>query len=62
MADPESPVGPVYGHNGGGPGYTASAFHAPALAPGGTTACALCGVEDDSLAETLVFDALPAPV
>jgi D-alanyl-D-alanine carboxypeptidase len=57
MADPESPVGPVFGHDGGGPGYDASAFHAPRLAAGGVTACALCAVEEAFLAENLVLDA-----
>jgi D-alanyl-D-alanine carboxypeptidase len=55
MADPE--VG-VFGHGGGGPGYGASAFHAPGLGPGGATACALCAVEEDFLAESLVLDVL----
>jgi CubicO group peptidase (beta-lactamase class C family) len=27
MADLDNQLGPVYGHNGGGPGYAASAFH-----------------------------------
>ena len=27
MADPDCPYGEMYGHNGGGPGYSASAFH-----------------------------------
>jgi D-alanyl-D-alanine carboxypeptidase len=61
MADPESPIGPVFGHNGGGPGYDASAFHAPGLAAGGATACAVCAVEEASLAEGLVLDALALP-
>ena len=39
MGDPASPSGPIWGHEGGGPGYGASAFHAPAL--GGVTACAM---------------------
>lgn len=56
MADPESPFGPVFGHNGVGPGYNASAFHALRLTLGGATVCALCAVEEDSLAENLVFD------
>jgi D-alanyl-D-alanine carboxypeptidase len=29
MADPGSPIGPVIGHGGGGPGYSAAAFAAP---------------------------------
>jgi D-alanyl-D-alanine carboxypeptidase len=58
MGTLESPLGPVYGHNGGGPGYGASAFHAPALGPGGVTACALCASEEEHLPEQLVFAAL----
>lgn len=61
MADPESPAGPVFGHDGGGPGYDASAFHAPRLAAGGVTACALCAVEEAFLAESLVLDAFALP-
>jgi D-alanyl-D-alanine carboxypeptidase len=61
MADPDSPIGPVFGHNGGGPGYVASAFHAPRLGRGGATACALCAVEEDFLAENLVLDTLALP-
>jgi D-alanyl-D-alanine carboxypeptidase len=57
MADPESPWGPLFGHGGGGPGYDASVFHAPGLARGGTTVCALCAVEEDFLAENLVAEA-----
>jgi hypothetical protein len=37
---------------------SASAFHAPALGPGGVTACALCASEEEHLAEQLVFAAL----
>ncbi|MCB0064145.1 MAG: beta-lactamase family protein [Caldilineaceae bacterium] len=31
MGDPASPVGVLWGHGGGGPGYAASAFHMPDL-------------------------------
>jgi hypothetical protein len=31
MGDPESPWGPVWGHIGGGPGYSPSAFFVPQL-------------------------------
>jgi D-alanyl-D-alanine carboxypeptidase len=58
MGTRESSFGPLYGHNGGGPGYSASAFHAPGLAPGGVTACALCASEEAGIAEQLVFAAL----
>lgn len=39
MGDPASRYGPIFGHEGGGPGYGASVFHAAAL--GGLTACAM---------------------
>lgn len=49
---------PVYGHNGGGPGYGASAF-AALDAPGGpAVACAMCAFEDERVPEDLVFAAL----
>jgi D-alanyl-D-alanine carboxypeptidase len=57
MGDPDSPLGPVWGHNGGGPGYTASAFHAAAS---GVSVCALCASEAPPLAEVLAFAALRA--
>jgi D-alanyl-D-alanine carboxypeptidase len=48
----------VYGHNGGGPGYSASAF-ASAGNPGGPiVACLMCAFEDPGLAESLVHRAL----
>jgi D-alanyl-D-alanine carboxypeptidase len=52
MGDPESPWGRVWGHNGGGPGYRTSAFHAPDL--GGVSVCAMCALDEDT-AEPLVF-------
>jgi len=39
MGDPASPHGPIWGHEGGGPGYGASVFHASTQ--GGVTACAM---------------------
>lgn len=56
MADPESPWGSVWGHNGGGPGYTASAFHASGL--GGVSVCAMGAIEEGFDAEEVVFDVL----
>jgi len=53
MGDTASRWGRLWGHNGGGPGYTASAFHAPDL--GGVSVCAMCALEDKSTAEQLVF-------
>ncbi|MEN8161744.1 MAG: serine hydrolase, partial [Myxococcota bacterium] len=58
MGDRRSRWGPVWGHGGGGPGTVTAAFHAPELAGGrGVTACAMCAIEEDHLAERLVFAA-----
>ncbi len=43
MADPASPYGLVWGHNGGGPGYSASAFHACDLR---ASVCAMIAAEN----------------
>ncbi|MBD1851844.1 beta-lactamase family protein [Cyanobacteria bacterium FACHB-502] len=56
MGDPASGWGLVLGHNGGGPGYNTSAFHAPEL--GGVSVCAMCAVEQSIQAEELVFAVL----
>jgi D-alanyl-D-alanine carboxypeptidase len=56
MGDPESPWGLVVGHNGGGPCYTASAFHAFDL--NGASVCAMGAIEETFSAEDLVFDVL----
>jgi D-alanyl-D-alanine carboxypeptidase len=56
MADPESPWGPVWGHNGGGPGYNTSAFHASEL--GGVSVCAMGAIEEGFDAEKVVFEVL----
>jgi len=52
MGDPASPWGVIWGHNGGGPGYRTSAFHAPAL--GHISVCAM-GAEEGFGAEEVVF-------
>jgi D-alanyl-D-alanine carboxypeptidase len=57
MGDPESPWGAVWGHSGGGPGYSSSAFHAPALRGLPVTVCAMCAIEEDCIAEELVMAA-----
>jgi D-alanyl-D-alanine carboxypeptidase len=49
----DSPFGPLWGHNGGGPGYRTSAYHAPELEA--ASVCAMCALEGDSGAEPLVF-------
>ncbi len=56
MADPTSPWGLIVGHNGGGPCYSASAFHAFDL--GGVSVCAMGAIEDGFSAEKLVFAVL----
>ncbi|MCP5059319.1 MAG: beta-lactamase family protein [bacterium] len=61
MGDIGSTFGPCWGHNGGGPGYTASAFHFPVQA---TTVCVLCADERDGAAERVlrcVLEALHSP-
>lgn len=52
MGDPVSPWGVIWGHNGGGPGYSTSAFHAPEL--GHISVCAM-GAEEGFGAEEVVF-------
>jgi D-alanyl-D-alanine carboxypeptidase len=49
---------PRLGHNGGGPGYSASAFAALDATMGTAVACALCAFESEAVAEGLVTDAL----
>ena len=49
---------PRYGHNGGGPGYTASAWCEPDPAGAPAAACAMCAFEDPALAEALAHAAL----
>jgi D-alanyl-D-alanine carboxypeptidase len=51
--------GPLrWGHNGGGPGYSASAFHAPDLVGHGVTVACLYGAEGEGLAEDVVLRVL----
>jgi len=58
MGDAQSRWGLLWGHSGEGPGYTASAFHAPRL--GGASVCAMCALEGDARGEQIVFAALDA--
>ncbi len=51
MGDPATPLGPMWGHNGGGPGYTASGFHLPEHPSGAVTVCVLCASEEGDAAE-----------
>lgn len=52
MGDPASPWGLAVGHNGGGPCYSASAFHVFDL--GGISVCAMGAIEDDFTPEGVV--------
>lgn len=56
MGDPASPWGLTVGHNGGGPCYSASAFHTFGL--GGASVCAMGAIEGGFNAEGLVCDVL----
>jgi len=55
MADTASPYGVILGHNGGGPGYQASAFHTRTPEGRPITVCAMCASECAGLSERLVF-------
>jgi D-alanyl-D-alanine carboxypeptidase len=56
MADPASPWGQLVGHNGGGPCYSASAFHGVDL--GGASVCAMAAIEEDFSTEEIVAGVL----
>jgi D-alanyl-D-alanine carboxypeptidase len=58
MGDLQSRWGRLWGHNGGGPGYRTSAFHAPDL--NGVSVCAMCAEEGSAPAEELLFAVLDA--
>jgi D-alanyl-D-alanine carboxypeptidase len=54
MGDPASPWGLTVGHNGGGPCYSASAFHSFGL--DGLSVCAMGAIEKGFSAERIVAD------
>ena len=56
MGDPDSPWGPIVGHNGGGPCYSGTAFHA--FANGGLSVCCLTSIEDGFSTERVVAEIL----
>lgn len=58
MVDPAAPWGAIYGHNGGGPGYSASVFHAPELR--GVTVAVVGSEVEGFSAEQVVFEVLDA--
>lgn len=47
MTDPDSPVGPLYGHSGEGPGYRAAAYHVTPANGAPATMVALANTEID---------------
>ena len=58
MADPDCPYGEMYGHNGGGPGYSTSAFHfKPSTSDGSSdvTVAVLCNTEKTEFVETMMW-------
>ena len=58
MADPDGPYGAMYGHNGGGPGYSASAFHFRSSARDASsdiTVAVLSNVEPTELVEDMML-------
>jgi D-alanyl-D-alanine carboxypeptidase len=58
MADPDGPYGAMYGHNGTGPGYSASAFHFRSSARGASsdiTVAVLSNVEQTELVEDMMW-------
>lgn len=55
MADTASPYGIILGHNGGGPGYQTSVFHARTPEGQPMTVSAMCASECPGLSERLVF-------
>ena len=57
MGDPDSPWGLLVGHNGGGPCYRASAFHAMTS---GITVCAMTAIERGFDTESIVAQLLDA--
>lgn len=58
MGDAKSTIGTLHGHNGGGPGYTASVFRAADLPTGPAIASAMCSVEHPELAPQIALSAL----
>lgn len=58
MADPDCPCGAMYGHNGAGPGYSASAFHfQPSLDDSSrdVTVAVLCNMENTDQTERMML-------
>ena len=60
MADPASPYGVLYGHNGAGPGYTSSAFHVSSAQRGAVTVAVLSNTENPVEVELMAFTIIHA--
>lgn len=58
MADPDSPYGPLYGHTGGGPGYSAAAYHLRRQEGRRLTVGVLTNLEEADAAEGLILKIL----
>ncbi len=58
MADPDSSIGLVIGHGGGGPGYSAAAF----AAPGHGAGAIVLEPDEDFQAQQLAVELLQAAV
>jgi D-alanyl-D-alanine carboxypeptidase len=58
MVDPDCPYGAMYGHSGGGPGYSASAFHfrpSTSDAAPEVTAAVVCNTENTEETELMML-------
>jgi D-alanyl-D-alanine carboxypeptidase len=55
IADPDSPYGPIYGHGGEGPGYSASALHFGETGSEALTVVLLSNIEDHAALESMIL-------
>ncbi|MBY0376017.1 MAG: beta-lactamase family protein [Bryobacteraceae bacterium] len=60
MADPASPYGVLYGHNGAGPGYTSSAFHVSSSKRNPLIVAVLSNTENYAEVELMAFTIIHA--
>jgi len=60
MADPRSPYGVLFGHNGGGPGFTSSAFHVVSPRGQAVTVAVLSNIENPFEVELMAWTILHA--
>ena len=57
IADPDSPYGPIYGHGGAGPGYSASALHFGNMGSEALTVGLLSNTENHAALESMTLAA-----